>query len=170
MLRFLPTVKDKEDKEVDSEARPMKDETFGEYRWVSPLLKSKVPIWSPWKRVNINTKTSNCTRASQYIIMLNQSVYRTMQILNNNRGLSNFKNIAETVDRSLLFVKEWYGLAAGVILRFCFFFWFMGGGLWKQNLPKLTSLIQPVKSLIKASIQWMDDLTGFPELCGWLLC
>uniref|UniRef100_A0A3B4VMP3 Neural cell adhesion molecule L1.1-like n=1 Tax=Seriola dumerili TaxID=41447 RepID=A0A3B4VMP3_SERDU len=27
-------VKDKEDKEVDSEARPMKDETFGEYRWV----------------------------------------------------------------------------------------------------------------------------------------
>lgn len=31
---FFPTVKDKEDKEVDSEARPMKDETFGEYRWV----------------------------------------------------------------------------------------------------------------------------------------
>uniref|UniRef100_A0A8D3B140 Neural cell adhesion molecule L1 n=1 Tax=Scophthalmus maximus TaxID=52904 RepID=A0A8D3B140_SCOMX len=31
-------VKDKEDKEVDSEARPMKDETFGEYRWVfSPI-------------------------------------------------------------------------------------------------------------------------------------
>lgn len=29
---LLPTVKDKEDKEVDSEARPMKDETFGEYR------------------------------------------------------------------------------------------------------------------------------------------
>lgn len=27
------TVKDKESKEVDSEARPMKDEAFGEYRW-----------------------------------------------------------------------------------------------------------------------------------------
>ncbi|XP_031698381.1 neural cell adhesion molecule L1-like [Anarrhichthys ocellatus] len=33
-------VKDKEDKEVDSEARPMKDETFGEYRWVQPLSES----------------------------------------------------------------------------------------------------------------------------------
>lgn len=32
ILRFSPSVKDKEDKEVDSEARPMKDETFGEYR------------------------------------------------------------------------------------------------------------------------------------------
>ena len=27
-----PPVKDKEDTQVDSEARPMKDETFGEYR------------------------------------------------------------------------------------------------------------------------------------------
>lgn len=30
---FSSTVKDKEEKEVDSEAR-LKDETFGEYRWV----------------------------------------------------------------------------------------------------------------------------------------
>lgn len=30
---FLSTVKDKESKEVDSEARPMKEEAFGEYRW-----------------------------------------------------------------------------------------------------------------------------------------
>lgn len=29
---FVPSVKDKEEKDVDSEARPMKDETFGEYR------------------------------------------------------------------------------------------------------------------------------------------
>lgn len=29
---FLFTVKDKEEGRVDSEARPMKDETFGEYR------------------------------------------------------------------------------------------------------------------------------------------
>lgn len=32
MFTFVPSVKDKEEKEVDSEARPMKDETFGEYR------------------------------------------------------------------------------------------------------------------------------------------
>lgn len=31
-VNVSPAVKDKEDKEVDSEARPMKDETFGEYR------------------------------------------------------------------------------------------------------------------------------------------
>lgn len=31
-LWFVPSVKDKEEKDVDSEARPMKDETFGEYR------------------------------------------------------------------------------------------------------------------------------------------
>lgn len=31
-LTFVPSVKDKEEKDVDSEARPMKDETFGEYR------------------------------------------------------------------------------------------------------------------------------------------
>lgn len=36
-------MKDKEDKEVDSEARPMKDETFGEYRWVSPQPGSDTP-------------------------------------------------------------------------------------------------------------------------------
>lgn len=31
-IRVPPPVKDKEDTQVDSEARPMKDETFGEYR------------------------------------------------------------------------------------------------------------------------------------------
>ncbi len=34
MSRLFPTVKDKEDKDVDSEARPMKDETYGDYRWL----------------------------------------------------------------------------------------------------------------------------------------
>ena len=32
VTRVCPTVKDKEEGQVDSEARPMKDETFGEYR------------------------------------------------------------------------------------------------------------------------------------------
>lgn len=31
-LLSVSSVKDKEDTQVDSEARPMKDETFGEYR------------------------------------------------------------------------------------------------------------------------------------------
>lgn len=31
-LLCVSSVKDKEDTQVDSEARPMKDETFGEYR------------------------------------------------------------------------------------------------------------------------------------------
>lgn len=36
-------MKDKEDKEVDSEARPMKDETFGEYRCANwQLFKIKL--------------------------------------------------------------------------------------------------------------------------------
>uniref|UniRef100_A0A8C8RSU5 Neural cell adhesion molecule L1 n=1 Tax=Pelusios castaneus TaxID=367368 RepID=A0A8C8RSU5_9SAUR len=36
------SVKDKEDTQVDSEARPMKDETFGEYRWVEAGQMGKV--------------------------------------------------------------------------------------------------------------------------------
>lgn len=36
-VTFVPSVKDKEEKDVDSEARPMKDETFGEYRWVTVI-------------------------------------------------------------------------------------------------------------------------------------
>lgn len=32
LLCVCVSVKDKEDTQVDSEARPMKDETFGEYR------------------------------------------------------------------------------------------------------------------------------------------
>lgn len=66
---FFPTVKDKEDKEVDSEARPMKDETFGEYRWVFPQLESLFFFLEGCrKHMNINTKPINCAKRRHFIV------------------------------------------------------------------------------------------------------